>query len=283
MKIATFDDGFYFDDPNLIWGDPSYQLEPGDPGYVPVPVATPVQTQKKTRRKNMPKSDYIHQNDAAFAGQLMTCKDNLGGYATLLGVSTAQLATLAADAAYYAYVVACQQTMQNAAQQWTAWRDYIRDGGTPPSSGKPLAPTLPDSVDAVLMGIEARFRALVKQIKASAGYNEAIGEALGIEGAAQTGPDLSTIQPDFSVSLVGGQVFVDWTWQGQSQFLDAFEVQVDRGDGKGYALLAHDTTPGYTDTQPLPAAPGKWTYRGIYRVGDDRVGQWSNPVSVMVG
>ena len=38
-----------------------------------------------------------------------------------------------------------------------------------------------------------------------------------------------------------------------------------------------------SDTQPLPAAPGKWTYRGIYRVDDDRVGQWSNPVSVMVG
>jgi hypothetical protein len=30
-----------------------------------------------------------------------------------------------------------------------------------------------------------------------------------------------------------------------------------------------------TDTTPFPATPAKWTYRGIFRVGDSRVGQWS--------
>ncbi len=48
-------------------------------------------------------------------------------------------------------------------------------------------------------------------------------------------------------------------------------------------MLAIDTTPGYTDTQPFPSAPAKWTYQAIYRVGDSRVGQWSNPVSIAVG
>jgi hypothetical protein len=47
--------------------------------------------------------------------------------------------------------------------------------------------------------------------------------------------------------------------------------------------IAIDTTPNYTDTQPFPAAPTKWTYQAIYRVGDQRVGQWSAPVSVTVG
>jgi hypothetical protein len=41
--------------------------------------------------------------------------------------------------------------------------------------------------------------------------------------------------------------------------------------------------PGYTDTQPFPSTPVKWTYQAIYRVGDSRVGQWSKPVSVTVG
>ena len=58
---------------------------------------------------------------------------------------------------------------------------------------------------------------------------------------------------------------------------------MDRGDGKGFGLLTFDTTPGYTDTQPFPAVPAKWTYRAIYRVGDSPVGQWSSPVSVTVG
>ena len=39
----------------------------------------------------------------------------------------------------------------------------------------------------------------------------------------------------------------------------------------------------FTDTAPLPPTPVKWTYRGIYRVGDAQVGVWSKPVSVTVG
>ena len=59
------------------------------------------------------------------------------------------------------------------------------------------------------------------------------------------------------------------------------ELQVDRGTG--YVLLANDTTPNYTDTTPLPATPTKWKYKAIYRVGDQRVGLWSNEVSITVG
>ncbi|MEN3369132.1 MAG: hypothetical protein V7609_1275 [Verrucomicrobiota bacterium] len=74
-----------------------------------------------------------------------------------------------------------------------------------------------------------------------------------------------------------------WDWGGFANFLDQLEAEVDRGDGKGFVLLAIDTTPGYTDNQPFPATPVKWTYRAIYRLGDNRVGQWSKPVSVTVG
>jgi hypothetical protein len=76
-------------------------------------------------------------------------------------------------------------------------------------------------------------------------------------------------------------VLVDWGWQGKAAFLDMIELQVDRGTG--WQLLAYDTTPRYTDTASVPASPAKWKYRAIYRVGDDRVGQWSPEVSVPVG
>ena len=46
---------------------------------------------------------------------------------------------------------------------------------------------------------------------------------------------------------------------------------MDRGDGQSFALLATDTTPNYTDTQPLPATPAKWSDRGMYYVGDQPV------------
>ena len=42
MKPVTWDSGVSWDDPNLRWGDPSFLLEPGDPGYVNTAPATPV-------------------------------------------------------------------------------------------------------------------------------------------------------------------------------------------------------------------------------------------------
>ncbi len=228
------------------------------------------------------KGNYIQGNDNAFSAQLKTYKNNIGDYAVTLGVTPAQVAAQAADSDYLEYVLKCLGIMQNAAQQWTAWKDLTRDGGTPPTNGAPVPPTLPAAVPQVAPGIEARFRALVKQNKASANYNVSIGDALGIEGAQQTPPDFTTLQPQIGATLNGNHVDVDWGWGGYGAYLDLCELQVDRGDGKGYGLLAFDSTPGYSDTAPFPAAPVKWTYRAIYRVGDTQVGVWSNPVSITV-
>src|SRR5208283_5325422 len=96
----------------------------------------------------------------------------------------------------------------------------------------------------------------------------------------QTPPDYTTLQPQIDATLDGNQVDVGWGWGGYGAFRDICEIQVDRGDGKGFVLLAFDTTPGYTDTAPFPTVPVKWTYRAIYRVGDSQVGVWSLPVSV---
>jgi len=60
------------------------------------------------------------------------------------------------------------------------------------------------------------------------------------------------------------------------------EIQVDRGDGHGFVFLTNDTTPKYQDTTALPAAAAKWIYKAIFRKGDQRVGQWSAPVSINV-
>jgi hypothetical protein len=231
----------------------------------------------------MPKGNYIETNDIAFSAQLQGFKGEIGGYATQLGVTQAQITAQAADADYFDYCLKCQGIMQNGAQQWTTWKDLTRDGGTPPPTGGPVAPVLPAAVPAVTPGVEVRFRALVKQIKANPNYNTATGNALGIEGAQHVAPDYTTLQPQFDVDISGGRVEVNWGWQGNAAYLDMCEIQVDRGDGKGFVPLAFDSTPGYVDTAPFPAAPTKWTYKAIYRVNDAQVGLWSNPVSITVG
>ena len=231
----------------------------------------------------MAKSDYISQNDDAFALQLQTFKNAIGGYAATLAVTAAQVTAQAADSDYFSYVLACQKLMRNGSLQWSSWKDSARSGGDLPSSGAPVAPAFPAAVPAVAPGIEVRFRALAQQIKGNPAYNDAIGQALGIEGAQQTGPDLTMIQPDITAEMTGTHVDVGWGWGGNGAYLDICEIEVDRADGKGFVLLTFDTTPNYTDTTPFPATPTKWTYRAIYRVGDSRVGQWSKPASVTVG
>ena len=118
-------------------------------------------------------------------------------------------------------------------------------------------------------------------IKAHPAYNTAMGEALGIEGAVHAGPDFTVFKPVLKLEISGGQPVVRWNWQGERAHLDMLELQVGRGEG--FTLLAFDTTPDYLDTHPLPAQPTRWTYKSIFRVGDSRVGQWSDEVSIIIG
>ena len=226
------------------------------------------------------KQDYIEDGDSAFSDQLLVFKDAVGPYVPTLGLTPAQVASQAGDANYFANLIATQTVIQNAASQWTTWKGLIRDGGSPPPTGAPVAPVLPAAVPVVAPGIEARFRALVRLIKALPTYNPSIGDALGIEGEEKGGPDFDALKPEITAS-VGGQVKIGWGWQGHSGELDLIEIHVDRGSG--YGLLTYDSTPNYFDTAAFPAAPAKWTYKAIYRVGDSQVGQWSAEVSVTVG
>ncbi len=270
----------------MRWGDPNWVgsviLEPGDAGYVPDPADPVPSPPTKTHKKHKPmKADPVPSADDPFAGVLTGFKNAIAPFATLFGLTPAQVTAQAADADYFEYVLLCRQLASDYGQGWTSWKDVIRDGGTAPSTGMPQPLTLPTAVAVVALGIEARFRALVAYIKAHANYNEGIGQTLGIEGAEIPGPDFSTFKPELDLEHSGAGVMVGWGWQGKSKFLDLLEIQVDRGDGAGFILLSYDSTPNYLDTHPI-TVPAKWTYRAIFRVGDARVGQWSGPVSINV-
>jgi hypothetical protein len=73
---------------------------------------------------------------------------------------------------------------------------------------------------------------------------------------------------------------IGWTKQG----MDGVEIWVDHGDGKGFVFLAVDTVPDYTYTAAMPPAgqSALWKYKAIYLQDDDRVGQWSDVVSIPV-
>ncbi|HEY5894490.1 MAG TPA: hypothetical protein VIT91_14805 [Chthoniobacterales bacterium] len=236
----------------------------------------------------MAKSDYMPGDDGGKAELFIRFRDNITPNLATLGLleggnPVPEIVQQAADATYFRAAVDFLGTIQQSAQGWTAWKNFVRDGG-PGAPPNPVVPPLPGSFPAaVLPGIVSRFRALVKSIKAHRNYTESIGQTLGIEGDDGSDLDFASLKPVLNVRLNGGQVEIPWNWNGFSGKLDAIEIHVDRGDGKGFSLLTIDTTAGYTDTAALPATPARWTYKAIYRGDDSRAGQWSDEATINVG
>ena len=282
MKTVTFDGGFTFDDPNLRWGDPAYQLEPGDPGYVPALLPN---LEPQTKNKRMKRNSYFPTRQADQLVWIGNFNNKLPGYAAALGLTAGQVTAAGADCLWLVYVL---QIWLPAARAWSlaatnaAAETQTGVGSVAQSLPVFTPPALPTGTVAVLPGALNRLFALVQQIKESGKCTDAIGKNLGIIGSEQSGPDLTVVQPVLGAAVLGNQVVVKWGWGGNGAYLESCEIQVDRGDGKGYGLLTVDTTPNYTDTQPFPATATRWSYRATYRAGDTRVGMWSQPVSVTV-
>ncbi len=214
-------------------------------------------------------------------------------HAPALGITQILCAAAVADARWLIYLFGSYQPTQRAwsrsntdflkaAQSGTGSAAMVLPAFVPPPL--PVADPAPGGLPAVvpvLPGALNRIFSLVQTIKESSGYSPTIATDLRIVGTEITGPDLDTIQPGIKVKIVGGKVFIDWGWDGNGAYLDMIQIQVDRG--QGWADLTYDTTPGYTDTHPFPAALTTWKYRAIYRVGDEPVGVWSAVVSIVVG
>ena len=248
----------------------------------PVQIHFPFPTPNLQLPKPMAKADLIHKGDLVFGAQMRTFKNNIGPVAASLGMTPEQVAAQAADADYYNYVLACHAQMLAHAKGWTALKKNTRIGRMTGVLSSLEAPVLPTPVPPVPPGVERRFRALLRQLKAGPNYTFSLGEGLGIEAVNHSPPDYTTLQPVLKLSISGNRVLVGWGWQGHRVFLDQCEIWVDRGDGRGFVLLTYTITPGYTDLTPFPAAPVKWLYRAIYRLNDESIGQWSKTASVTV-
>jgi hypothetical protein len=225
----------------------------------------------------MAKSYYLPSDDAGRLAWLNNFAAKLSSYSAALGLSAGDVTSVTNDAAFFAYALNAQQQVAAYAQQWTTYKNSARDGSAPALGLAPVAPNLGVAPTAVAPGIINRVKAIVARIKVAPGYTDAIGQALGVIGADQT-VDVTTLKPVITATLDAGQVDIGWTKQG----MDGIEIQVDRGTG--FAFLAIDTIPNYTDTQPMPAAgqSALWKYKAIYIQADQRVGQWSDVVSIPV-
>jgi hypothetical protein len=225
----------------------------------------------------MPKGPVIPKDDDGKTPWLSNIAGKLNTYAGIVGVSPAEVTQVVQDKAFWEYVMDAKNKFANHAQDWTAYKNAARSGDA--LGNMPTPPALGAAPALVPPNIFGRIGALIVRIKKHPGYTDAIGNDLDIIGAEQT-IDPSTMKPVLNLILQAGHPLVRWKKQG----MDAIELQVDRGDGKGFVFLAIDTIPDYLDTADLPAAGASavWKYRGIYRLADERVGQWSDVASISV-
>jgi hypothetical protein len=283
MRTAYFDQDFHLNDPNLYLGNPSYLLEPGDAGYVnPSPSVNPPTRKKKIMKHNK----YFPIPQGRQIVWLQNFSGKLSGYATTLGLATGTVTAAVADSLWVAYLL---ELWLPAVRHWAqSGTEVLNAAETGSGSGAITLPTftapaLPTGVTAQAPGSLNRIFALVQSIKDSGKCTDAIATDLGIVGAEDTGPDLTTVQPPLSAVFTGDHVDIKTGWGGNAKSLDSIELQKDWGDGKGFVYLATLTGVTFGDAAPLPASRTVWTYRVIYRVANQQTGLWSNSVTVAVG
>ena len=272
--------------PNVTWDG---VLEEGDEGYVPPPKLS---VQPRTKHNKVKHNSFYPTSVPEQIIWLTNFFNKLIGHAATLGITPLICAAAVADARWLIYLLGSYQPAQRA---WSKSNtDFIRaaQNGTgdtvmvlPAYNAPPLPPAdVPNDLPAVVPvkpGALKRIFSLIQVMQESDAYGDAIATDLGTVGTVTALPDMETIQPEFKVRIIGGQVFLDWGWDGNGAFLDMLQMQVDRG--QGWVDLAYDTTPGYTDTTPFPAALTTWKYRAIWRVGDAQVGVWSAEMGITVG
>ena len=238
MKIIRMDSGFHFDDPNNRWGNPSYQLEPGDPGYVPPnpPPSTPTQTRKT---KAMAKQPFMPNTDAGKQTLLnnfvLKLKDASKGYALKYNIPAATITLLDNGRQWVDATMDALTALRTASQNMTAFKNQLFTGSGAISG--PTAPVFTMPAVALAAGIFTLVSSVVAGIKASMNYSVPDGEDMGIEGAVVPSPPAGSVSPDLSKTRLasGGLPEIVWKKHGYS----AIRIMVDRGDGKGGGLPRH--------------------------------------------
>lgn len=223
----------------------------------------------------MAKTGYLPRSDKDRVVWLNNFAGKFAQVATGLGFVAADVTSVNNDTAMFAYLVNQVEVYTTAKEQRVDYKNLIKDGpiGTP-GGALPVAPAAGTVPTVVAPGILPRIQALVQRIKNAPTYTEAIGKDLGIIATNQP-IDPATWKPVLKLIMSGGQVEVQWV-KGDA---DAVRIETDKGNG--WQFLAIDTVPHYTDTTPI-AGPANWNYRAMYLLADERVGQWSDIVTITV-
>ncbi|WP_395719318.1 hypothetical protein [Prosthecobacter sp.] len=226
--------------------------------------------------KLMPQQPEWHHNFAS----------KLPGYATALGLDTAEVNAAVADNLLLAYALGDWITnVRNFAPSCTsALEDLTGGNGSEPFAfpayAAPTPPALPSGITEVAPGALDRTFLLVKEIKGKKAYNETMGLDLRVveEEDAAEHP-----RPEFALKTEAGDgchcVKVRFKKFGHY----AVAVYSKRGSG-GWELLGIDSSSPYEDDRPLLVAgqPEIREYKLRFWDAGEENGDWTDVASITV-
>jgi hypothetical protein len=222
---------------------------------------------------------YLEKNDEKFSLQLSNFATKIDTYAIAFNFTDAEVASAKADAVYYEWSVRNIIKVETYKKDWTTFKNILKNGeSNVTSNNAPTAPVLDVTPVAVAPGILFRFTTMVNRLKSHQNYTTAIGQNLGIELSVSQKIDLDNAKPSLKLVMRAGKVNLDWK-KGK------FEgIIIEKDSGAGFITLDKDLHPNFIDNSTMPAQGEStiWKYRAMYLYGDDKVGLWSDVVTVSV-
>lgn len=221
---------------------------------------------------------YLEETDEKLAIQVNNFANKIDTYAAMFGFTAAETLSMRYDAMFLTWVVNNNKKIDTYKKNWTALKNQTIKGDGSTATTIPPPPTLDAQPAAVAPGVLKRFTTMVNRVKVHAAYTVAIGQNLGIEAAAPATMVLSDAKPVLKTTMNGDKVVVEWK---KGKFSG---VLLEKESGSGFVVLDKDFVPDYLDNTPLPAAgqTAIWKYRAIYLLKDEKVGQWSDEVSITI-
>lgn len=227
----------------------------------------------------MSRPRFIPNNDAEFDIWLKNLIAKLSLHSAQLGITSAEIAALQADSAMLTFVLAQITIQQRELDKRFEFKRNFLDGNIGAIIGAfPASAAVAAAPAAVTAGLVKRIANLVKRIKGMTSYTVVIGKDLGIIPSKQVRSLRADEKPSFVLGSSAGHPMVKVKKNG----IEAFNIYVDRNDGRGFVLLCGCTRTKYIDMYPLPAVTTNWTYKIVYTKGMVEYGVPSDASTIAV-
>lgn len=222
---------------------------------------------------------YLESTDTKLGDQLENFSSKIGIYAATFGLTPTEVSSNQADTAFFRWSVSSHLKIETHKKDWTTFKNILKKGEANVTVNlTPVSPVLDAVPDDVAPGIVIRFTTMVNRIKAHQSYTTAIGQNLGVEQSGTAILTMDTAQPLLKAVTRGGKINLLWKKGKFSGIL------IEKDSGAGFVTHDKDFHPDFIDNAAMPAQGHSviWKYKAIYLINDEKVGLWSNIVTVPV-